>query len=399
LIGSNNSRNGNAQRSFAAWNAIVKDSQARFHVDDQRAYATGLSGGARMAMYIADQCKGCLAGLIVSGAGVPAGDAASPSLLDPTFATAGVDDFNFPEIKRLDQAMNKSAVPHQIAIFTGAHEWPPTEIASEAIEWFELQAMRSGLRARDDQQIETLWQRRMAKAATLEQEKKVAEAYRRYANIVTAFTGLHDVATAQTKVTQLRDDRDVKNALRDEENQINRQRDFETRLYGLFAKSQGVTLNDDQASLATDPRSEATGDEPNSETQLKSLLSDLRKQAAKTEDSGERRVARRVLNGTYILLFERGNDLLQNQKRFAAAARAFELASEVNSDRAGVFYYLASAYAADGNKKKALRALRTATEKGFSDLATLTSNHAFDSIRKETEYDAIVKAMQRKKTN
>ena len=160
-----------------------------------------------------------------------------------------------------------------------------------------------------------------------------------------------------------------------------------------------MTLNDNQTPPATDPRSEATGDEPNSETQLKSLLSDLRKQAAKTEDSGERRVARRVLNGTYILLFERGNDLLQNQKRFAAAARAFELASEVNPDRAGVFYYIAWAHAADGNKKKALRALRTATEKGFSDLATLTNNHAFDSLRNDAEFEAIVKTMQSKKTN
>jgi tetratricopeptide (TPR) repeat protein len=167
----------------------------------------------------------------------------------------------------------------------------------------------------------------------------------------------------------------------------------------LFAKSQGVTLNDDQAPPATDPRGEAAGDEPSSETQLKSQLSDLRKQAAKTEDSGESRVARRVLNGTYILLFERGNDLLQNQKRFAAAARAFELASEVNPDRAGAFYCVAWAHAADGNKKKALRALRTATEKGFSDLATLTNNHAFDSLRNDAEYQEIIKAIQSKKTN
>src|ERR1043166_3030469 len=165
LIGSNNSRNGNAQRSFAAWNAIVRDSQVRFHVDDRRAYATGFSGGARMVMYIAAQCKGCLAGLIVSGAGVPAGDASSPSLLDATFATAGVDDFNFAEIKRLDQAMNKSGVPHQIAIFNGAHEWPPIEIANEAIEWFELQAIRLGTRARDDREIESPCETRMAKAA------------------------------------------------------------------------------------------------------------------------------------------------------------------------------------------------------------------------------------------
>ena len=399
LIGSNNSQNGNAEGSVAAWNAITKDSHVRFHIDDKRAYATGFSGGARMAMYLAAQCKGCLAGLIVSGAGIPAGDVSVPSLQLPTFATAGVDDFNFAEIKRLDQALNKSGVSHQIAIFSGGHDWPPADVASEAIEWFELQAMRAGARTRDDHQTEALWQTRMAKAASFEQEKKVADAWRAYASIVATFTGLHDVAAAQTKMAELRDDRDVKNAVRDEENQINRQRDLETRVQTLIAKSQRVTPNDNQLSDQRDSPGAANADELDSETQLKSMLADLRKQGAKPEDTGERRVARRVLSGTFILLFERGNNLLQNQKRFADAARAFELASDVNPERGGIFYYVAWAHAADGNKKKALRALRTATEKGFSDLATLTNNHAFDSLRSDAEYQAIVKAMQNKKAS
>ena len=398
LIGSNNSQNGNAEGSVAAWNAITRDSHIRFHIDDKRAYATGFSGGARMAMYIAAECKGCLAGLIVSGAGIPAGEVTAPALQLPTFAIAGVDDFNFAEIRRLDQAMNKSGVSHQIATFSGGHDWPPADIASEAIEWFELQAMRTAARPRDDQQIETLWQTRMAKAASVAQEKKAADAFRAYASIVATFAGLHDVAAAQIRVAALRDDPEIKNAIRDEENQINRQRDLETRLQMLIAKSQRVNSNDNQLSPQGDSPGAANADELDSEIQLKSMLADLRRQGAKPEDTGERRVARRVLSGTFILLFERGNNLLTNQKHFADAARAFELASDVNPERGGIFYYVAWAHAADGNKKKALRALRTAMEKGFSDLATLTNNHAFDSLRGEAEYQAIVKAMQSKKT-
>ncbi len=397
LIASNNSRNGNMQRSLAAWNAMVKDSQARFNIDDQRGYATGFSGGARVAMYIATQCKNCLAGLITSGAGFPAGPSNAPVPV-PTFATAGVDDFNFPEIKRLDQALNKSATPHQIAIFGGGHDWPPAGIASQAIEWFELQAMRSGARPRSEQQIESLWQARMKNASNFEQEKKVVDAYRTYADIVSSFSGLHDVATAQDKVNQLHNEREVKNLSRDEETQIARQREFDIRLRTLIARSQRVALDDEQSAREAEGWNENEAADPNPENQLKSLLSDLRKQSTEPEDTGERRVARRVLSGMFIALFERGNDLLQNQKRFEAAARTFELASEVNPERGGVFYYAAWAHAADGNKKKALRALRTATEKGFSDLTAITNNHAFDSLRDDAEYQEIVKAMQSKKS-
>jgi hypothetical protein len=66
------------------------------------------------------------------------------------------------------------------------------------------------------------------------------------------------------------------------------------------------------------------------------------------------------------------------------------LATEVNPDRPGVFFYLAWAYAANRDKKKSLQFLNTAVEKGFSEAAMITTNKAFDSIRDDPQYQQIM---------
>jgi len=66
------------------------------------------------------------------------------------------------------------------------------------------------------------------------------------------------------------------------------------------------------------------------------------------------------------------------------------VATEINPDRAGAFFYLAWAYAANKDKKKALQFLNQAIDKGFSDAATITANKAFDFIREDLEYQQIM---------
>ena len=55
LAGSNNSRNGPWRRAAEAWSAMTKDMHQRFSIDDDLVYATSFSGGARMAIQIAQR--------------------------------------------------------------------------------------------------------------------------------------------------------------------------------------------------------------------------------------------------------------------------------------------------------------------------------------------------------
>src|SRR5256886_13486034 len=53
------------------------------------------------------------------------------------------------------------------------------------------------------------------------------------------------------------------------------------------------------------------------------------------EDSSNRRVARRVLDGIFIPLFEQGSSFLQTEKHYREAITTVKLATEVNPDRPG----------------------------------------------------------------
>jgi tetratricopeptide (TPR) repeat protein len=365
-----------------AWNAMLTDIHQRFAIDDERSYATGFSGGARAAIRIAAACK-CLAGVVANGAGFPSDLAPSPQMHFVFFGAAGVDDFNYPELKRLEEPLTKAGIIHRVQTFDGRHEWPPVSVATAAVEWMELHAIKSGKRPRDDGFINATWQQILGEARTLEEAKKYNEAYRRYFDLAQSFNGLRDVAEIETKVNQLGNSREVKAAIREEQAQIRKQRELESRLHALIAaRDGGASFN----------QSEEGSDTGNL---LPKILNDLRKQSKASEDSTQRRVARRVLDGLFVGLFEQGISLLQTEKNNSASIKPLKLATEVNPDRPGTFFYLAWAYAANRERKKALQYLNTAVDKGFSDPALITANKAFDSLRDEPEYQQIMARLRK----
>jgi poly(3-hydroxybutyrate) depolymerase len=371
IVASNNSRNGPMQPSIDAWNSIVKDTHERFAVDDARVYVAGMSGAARLAIYLAGRCRDCAAGVIACSAGFPEGVTPSAAWRFALFGTAGIDDFNFAEVRATETPLTKAGVAHRTEVFVGRHEWPPSSVMMEALEWMELQAMKSAKRTSDANLIESSWQRKLQQASALEDSKQVYDAYRIY------------LALAEQKISQLRDNPNVKSAIRDEQQQIRKQRELENSIGALLAA---------QAQTTEDAANEGFGPE----TRLHGIFAELRKHATQTEDTGERRVARRVLEGTFIGLFEQGTNQLQTLKRYASAIQTFTWATELNPDRAGPFFYLAWAYAAKGDRKQALRALQTAVDKGFSDLSAITSNQAFDLVRDDAQYHQIIRTVESK---
>lgn len=204
--------------------------------------------------------------------------------------------------------------------------------------------------------------------------------------------GLRDVTEIENKLNQLRNSREVREAIRDEQQQIKKQRDLEGQLAGLIAATERIKLQNAETGGTANARPDDVSLDP--EGRLHALLGDLNRQMKGEQDTATRRIARRVLEGQYVGLFERGMPLLQNQKRHEEAVPVFALATEVAPERAGGFYYLAWAYSAKGDKKKSLKALQTAVDKGFSDVAGLENNKAFDSLRNDPQYQKIVSALK-----
>jgi len=271
VAGSNNSRNGSWQVSLASIQAMSADIGQRLSIDANRFYLTGLSGGARVAMQLALGTKNTIAGVIASSAGYPDSQARK-SLPFVVFGTAGTEDFNYIELRMLDRALT---TPHRVVIFDGGHTLPPGAVALEAIEWLELQAMKSGKRTRDEPLIDRLFDKRQrAIAATADTPAATVRALKA---LVADFGGLRDVSAAAARVAQLSKQQDVKRALARERDDD----DAEARLL-----EDVMTL---EAGLRDESRRmESLG-------RLRDSLSRCARQASAMADSPERRRARRVL--------------------------------------------------------------------------------------------------------
>jgi hypothetical protein len=205
VAASNNSRNGPWELQRAAVSAMPADVGRRFSVDPKRVYMTGMSGGSRVALEVA-LAKNDIAGVIASSAGYPDSQPRS-RLAFPLFGTAGTEDFNYLEMRLLDR---KLSTPHCLAIFEGGHTLPPDSVALEAIEWMELQAMKSGRRARDEALVDRLLQKRreaIAASASNASTVHLLDA------LVADFQGWRDVSAEAARAKTLAQQPDVRKAI------------------------------------------------------------------------------------------------------------------------------------------------------------------------------------------
>lgn len=376
VVGSNNSRNGPVKPALAAFEAMWRDTHARFSIDNNQVYTTGFSGGARVASLAAMACENCVAGVIACGAGFNRQFPPSKQTPFVVFATVGVDDFNYPELMELDAELEKYGIPHRVATFGGAHQWPPAELCAEALEWMEIQAIRAGRKPKDEALVRELFDKTLKRAQALEEQKKTYEAYGIYQSLATNYKGLLGTGELERKVSELKASREIRERFKEEKAELERQ-----RAIGMELVRMTRSLNDPEE------RTTALGD-------LRRRVAELRKRAEAADDSGERRVARRALRQVYAQFYEAGT--IEYAKDRAAATAQLEIAAEIAPRDAAAFYQLAILYAQGGEKRKSLEALRHAVENGLTDPALIEGNKDLSRLREEIEYRKIIDALKTK---
>ena len=282
VAASNNARNGPHAVSAAAAQAMGTDVGRRFAIDPGRIYLTGMSGGARVALALA-LANDAIAGVIASSAGFP-DSRPRETVKFAIFGTAGSEDFNYLEMREMDRALSS---PHFLAVFAGGHTLPPDEIALEAIEWLEIDAMRSGRRAKDEMLARTILEKRRTRIAA---STSPAESVYLLDALVREFEGLLDASADAERLEALRRQRDVRNAL-------DRERDFDR---------DEARMRDEILSLEAQ-----LGDESRRLVALMTLdqrLGRLSKTATSENDSPERSQARRLLRSMAAGATERTPD-------------------------------------------------------------------------------------------
>ncbi len=389
VVGSNNSRNGQWRESLAAAGDMIKDTLRRFHVERERLYAAGFSGGARVACEVAGQLR--LAGVIASSGGFPG---PVPDEVPFVFlGTAGRDDFNYQEMRRVSATLDQRNVPHRLALFDGAHEWLPASLAPLALEWLELQAMRRGLTPRNDAWIQQQLSRRLQAAKALKGE---GETYLECTALQADFDGLADTRELVALAKTLKDSRSVRRYLAAEKKTDREEARWDARLAAAIARARagpraasalgsarspaptagwpeqppagfGRNGGDDMSAGSPPAWPESAGVENGGMAEPYDQFEELRDVVTEMNHLRERDPAvRRSLWAATASVREYAGRKL-TERDYAAAVEALGIAMVLQPEDSSLDVQLAWAYALQGRKSSAQDSLQAAVKKGFND--------------------------------
>jgi tetratricopeptide (TPR) repeat protein len=363
----NSASDGPSGPNLAALQAMWADTHARFSVDDRRVYLAGFSGTVRFAVNVALSAPGTVTGILGACAGFPEG--VKPQKNNPFvfFGTTGERDFNYYEMMDLDATLASLGVPHRIEVFEGSHEWPPAPLATRAIGWMELQAMKAGLREKSPQLVDPLWDADLAQARALETAGDLLGAHHVYAAMAQDYAGLRsadDLAPVAGRISAIEANAAYTKALRTWQERNRKDQDFLVRAPHAF--SQPV---------------------------LSDAIDELKiyqyKRQAESSDKQESLAAKRVLNTILVQTSFYLPQMFTDRGEHDRAIFALSIAAEIRPESPEIWYQLAAANARKGNKKKALELLRKAVDKGFNDKARLAEEKAFDNLRQEKAYQEV----------
>ncbi len=361
VAGSLTSRNGPVAANIAAMQAMVNDVNAHLAIDPNRLYAAGLSGGARVATQMA--LGGLAKGVIACSAGFPDPEEIPGRVPFVFFGTAGTEDFNYGEMKRLDSDLTDRKAAHRIVVFNGTHEWAPVALLAEAVEWLDLQAMRTGARPRDEALIQAALQTRLAAVPAA----PGPERWLALRALTADLQGLTDTRAYEQQVKELGAARSVKDWQKNE------------LALGRREEAQREKLED----LAVGGSAAAQ----------RKFAAELRQAADAAEDTGERRLARRVITG-FLMSGRDATRGLFEQKDYATAADRLELEVALRPGQPRTWYDLARAHALDGSKPRALEALKQAVAAGFHDTPRAEADPAFAKLVGDPAFQELLVAMK-----
>ncbi|UCD37110.1 MAG: hypothetical protein JSW54_09770 [Fidelibacterota bacterium] len=375
LVGSNNSRNGPWAANFTAARAMWADTRERLHIDTTRVYATGFSGGARVACEVAYKPQYHIAGVIAHGAGFRQGHGPTHETPFIFYGLVGNEDFNFLELRDLARILDDFNIPNRLTVFDGPHDWADDTICMEAVEWLELQAMQTGTREKNEDFLDLLFEKTLNQAEEHEKSGRSQLAYRGYLEVSEDFRGLRDIGQAETKATQLAASKEVSRYQRRER----KRREKEERELQSVGQNFAAIIDPAQRRDAINT--------------IIRTASRFQESGKKKYDPAEAQMRARIRNYIVSLAWNDGLAYLE-RKYYPEAVAVLEMWCIIQPDQPAPFYHLAGAYAVTREKEKALTALETAIDNGFDDLRHIERNPYLFSLQREEAYQQMIMKLE-----
>jgi predicted esterase len=364
-----------------AMSAMLDDVQRTVAVDPRRLYLAGFSGTARIGWLFADQLAGHVAGLIGFGGGQP--DGALLTLLDPEtsfgfFGGAGTSDFNYEEMRALDEWLDRVGLPHRFRYFDGPHSWPPEWLCAEALDWMQLLAMKTHVAPRDDAWLEANFDLRLEQARALETSGELYEAYVRYQAIAEDFAGLLDIGDVAVKAAELETHRSVRRTGARIDDLTEWQNDYDERTLFPFVEMYRTSR-----------------ELPSLERAVRQLrIEELQRRAAENSDRLEAEAATRLLEHVFIGMAYYEPEDFMGRGEFERALGSALIAGRIKPEHPYVCRSVARAQARLGRVEEALQALECLAAAGATSAASLEGDPHLEPLRDEPGYREILSRLE-----
>lgn len=374
-------------RSDTAWavttealKALLEEAAARYSIDSSRTYLAGLSGTSRAAWAYAHVLEGTIAGVIgVAGARPHTLAIDDHEVEFDYFGITGTTDFNHREMVELSLYLDEIGADHRLEIFEGGHHWPGAELASAAVDWMQLQAIRTGeIPVKSDfmdRQLQLSIERCERADETLEKTRRCCEISR-------DFDGLRDVERYRRQCEELTGSKDYKKALAARRKLFDREKIYVHRRLGPWL----VRFRSTEQAPPSVSRSLI-------DLQIRSL----QKQAQSSEDPDAAYMAQRLLDDVYAnLSFYLPRDM-RRVGDLDRATQSLKIAIEVAPERRRAYWRLAEAYAEQGRQGPAFEALERAIALGRVDLERLKTDPSWEVLRSDPRWLKVLERAERER--
>ena len=376
IFSSNNSRSDDPKHdNLVVLNAMWSDSHKWLSLDEKRIYATGFSGGARLAWGMGYVYPKSTAGVIGVGAGT---HYERPATKDTTFAWYGIvgnKDFNYLEVNKVGETLGSFQLPNRVESFPGPHSWPPAEYCSRALDWMELQAMKRDRRPKDAAWIQQQFEKRKADAVQLESSNSF-QAYLKYKHLVEDFQGLLEIGDVPERLSRLANSDAVKK---------------EMELRKKVAEKEQKQLEALQTILRAFPNSAEIPTARKLKSDLK--IEHYQDEAKEKGDTEEGLLSQRLLETIFSQTAFYLPQYLLEKKDFDRSIVSLSVGSEIHPEYPWVWFNIATAYIQDGDKKKTLESLQMAVDRGLKERKWIDQEKSFDPIRNDPDFQKIVSSI------
>lgn len=163
-----------------------------FKIQKDRVYTAGFDGGARIAS-VMPTFMNQITGVISCGSTVGNKEILSSKNPFHFVGVVGNEDFNYPEMVKMEKLFDLMKFPNQTLIFNGGHKWPSQHLLSRAMELFDLRAMTKKVIPVDTAFIENSYDSRLLEVNELIANSRAVQAYDELGEIMEVYRHFKDV--------------------------------------------------------------------------------------------------------------------------------------------------------------------------------------------------------------